>query len=444
MDAQRLKELKNLISGTVATAGEAVYSKAAEAFFRTISPSVVVQPASAEDVAVVVRFATKYSIPLAIRSGGHNNITSRLTDNTLLIDMSGLASVEVVDKSQRLVQVGTGALWHRVANALAPHGWAISSGDNGSVGVGGLATTTGVGWMIRKYGPVVDSIVSAEVVTADGQIIVTSETNHPDLFWAIRGGGSNFGVVTHITLRAQPVKDVWMGMITYSIEDTSRVLRGWRDVMRQVPPELSSMLMTLPGKAGAPASIVIRGCYADNDQLAAERAYGPLFTLARDGHHELKLMPYKDTLDHAPPRSSNRVIINNICMREFTDQAIDTITKLCATTPPIFQIRHVAGAMNQQPLEATAFSQRDSEILIVNPTSLPADATDHEITSSLNPWRTIRPLGNGCFINFLTEDTGFELAKAYRPTTLKRLRTIKSKYDPNNVFKNNYNIRPAE
>ncbi len=443
MSTQLIADLKDLMPGTVAVAGEAVYEKASKMFVGATTPAAVVRPRSTQEVARVVRFVREHKVAFAIRSGGHHTIASRLSNDSLLIDLSGLATIEVLDARQGLVRVGGGALWREVAAALEPYGLGISSGDTASVGVGGLATGGGLGWMVRKYGPLVDHIRAAEVVTADGAILEANAERHADLFWAIRGGGSNFGIVTHFTLEAHPVAGVYFGSISYGLDQASKVVPGWRDAMRQAPPELTSMLTVLPSFGQGPAMISVGVCFEGTDQAAADEALAPLRALGQPMAENIKAMPYREALVEATYPAHTRVIGRNAFWPRFSDEAVQAVVKLCQDIPPILQIRHVAGAMNDQPADATAFSHRDSEILVVNPTFVRPDATEEDIYQASAAWRVIELFGDGCYLNLLSEDTGQEVAAAFPPATLQRLRRIKAHYDPDNLFRSNYNITPA-
>jgi len=443
MDTQKIETLKQTIKGTVAVLGDETYTKASKMLFKKLQPSVVVRPVSNEDVAAIIRFVTDHNVPFAIRSGGHGSVASRLTDDILLIDMSGLADIEVLDASLGTVKVGAGALWHEVATALEPHNLAISSGDTLTVGVGGLTTGGGLGWMLRECGPAVDNVLSAEVVTASGGILPVSKTENADLFWAILGGGSNFGVVTSFTFKAHHVEGVFLAMISYPISEIKTVLQGWRDAMRAAPSELTTMFMTFPAMGDAPAAIVIRGCFASNDAAAAEQAYAPLLKLGNLTHHEIQPMPYRDVLENGMPLKNIRVIVHDAFIKSLSDEVIDAIANQFKDGSPILQIRHVAGAISERPADATAFSHRDSEVLIVNPTFVAPNATDEEIEKALVTWRAIEPFSQGCYLNLITEDTGKEITEAFPPASLARLRKIKAQYDPENIFRANYNITPA-
>jgi FAD/FMN-containing dehydrogenase len=445
MDAQLVQNLKALGVGTVAVAGEDLYKKASALALHTIKPSAVVRPESAGDVAKLLRFIHAHKLPFAIRSGGHSSIAERLADGILLIDLSGIASVEIIDGVKGLVRIGAGAIWYDVATELDKHGLGISSGDTRSVGVGGLSTGGGLGWMIRKYGPVVDNILTAEVVVADGTIIEADERHHSDLFWAIRGGGSNFGIVTHFTFKAHPVKGIFDGTIMLPVENVASVIKGWRDAMRRAPAELTTVLTTLPSfAAGRPAAIMIRGCFEGTDKVAADQAFAPFLTLGKPTHQTIAAKAYKEMLEEVHPPANVRVIGHNTFAKELTDELAEVIAAQCKDPVPLFQIRHLSGAMSEKPTDATAFSHRDSEVLIVHPTFITPEMTDNEIQATESSWRAIRALGEGVYPSLLSEDNGDEVERAYPPASLARLQKIKATYDPDNIFTANYNIKPKE
>ena len=187
-----------------------------------------------------VRFAARSGLLLSVRGGGHGFPGFGTNDGGVVIDLSKLANVEIIDKERHLVRIGGGATWGQVAAALAPHGLAISSGDTKSVGVGGLTLTGGIGWKVRKYGLALDNVAAAEVVTADGEVVQASAEENPELFWAIRGGGGNFGIVTAFDFAAHPTTDVFFGKIAFAASEAATVIQGWADYLRTAPEELTS------------------------------------------------------------------------------------------------------------------------------------------------------------------------------------------------------------
>lgn len=444
MNTDKIALFKKHIHGTVATTGETAYTDASTMLFNTISPSIVVRPSSAEDIAATIDFAKQNNLPLAVRSGGHGSAALRIPEGAVLIDMRSMAKIEVIDIKEGTVRIETGALWHQVASELEKHKLAISSGDTRTVGVGGLTAGGGLGWMIRKYGPAVDNIISAEVVTADGSIVEVSESQNADLFWAIRGGGGNFGIITAFTFKAQRIEGIIVGKISYPLQNIPIIMKAWRDAMRKAPVELSTMLMTFPGMGDAPASIFIHGCYAGTNMDAAREAYEPLLHLNGEAtSSELTPGPYASILEDGMPLKDIRVIAHADYIKEFSNEVIDTICKQFKEETPILQIRHLQGAMSKLRPDATAFSHRDCEVLVVHPTFVAPHATDDEVEKATKTWRVIHSLGSGMYLNLLTENNGNEVAEGFSPEALKRLHILKAKYDPENIFSGNYNITPS-
>ena len=198
------------------------------------------------------RHAVRHDLAVSVRSGGHSPLGHSTNTGGMVIDLAHLDAVEVLDADRRLVRVGGGATWGQVSAALDPHGWALTAGDTSDVGVGGLTLGGGIGWLVRRHGLAVDNLVGARVVTADGRLVTASADEHPDLFWALRGGGGNFGVVVDFDFVAQPVSTVHYGTITYQVDDPADLLRRWRNAMRLAPEELSSTLALMPQVPGAP------------------------------------------------------------------------------------------------------------------------------------------------------------------------------------------------
>lgn len=329
-----------------------------------------------------------------------------------------------------------------MAKFLGPHGLAISSGDTKTVGVGGLVVGGGIGWMVRKYGLTIDNVVAAQIVTADGTVLHASQTVNPDLFWAVRGGGGNVGIVTYFDIIAEPISEVFWGTITYNMDDMSQVLKGWRDTMRTAPLELTTMAMALPAGfgPGTPA-LMVMVCYAGSDESAAMKAIEPLRHIATPLHADISKQPYTKALGDAHLAPNMQVINHNVFVQDFSDELIDTIS---AQKGQILQIRSVGGAMNRVPADATAFAHRDSEALIVGPVFMPLTATPEEIDAALGPWRKIAAFGNGAYANFFSETTDVQVEAAYPSVVRDKLARIKATYDPQNIFNQNLNVKPVK
>lgn len=444
-DIQRaIDEYKRANSDVVLLPSDTGYDDSVGVFMATGKPLLVVRPETNEDVVKAVNFARDSHLEIAVRTGGHSQAGHSTNNGGMVIDMRHINSVEIIDRDKGHVRIGGGAIWSDVAAKLGEHGLAISSGDTKTVGVGGLVLSGGIGWMVRKYGLTLDNVLSVELVTADGLIVTASNDQNQDLFWAVRGGGGNFGIATSFDITAQHVGDVYSGMATYDMKDLRSVLTGWRDVMRAAPEELTTMALVMPPNpafANMPSGIIILICYAGDDETAAMQAIDPLLKLGTMLHSDIERKPYSAVLADAHPPQGVRIITNNAFFDEFSDQMIDTI---CRNASQILQIRSVGGAMNRVVADATAFAHRGSEVLIVSPTFVPTDASDRTVQELLGPWRAIAATGNGAYTNFFTLDTPEEIAAAYPSKTYRRLSQVKHQYDPTNLFHGNYNIKPTD
>ena len=435
-------DLQTKFTGDIILPGDALYDEARTVLIKKGTPAVIVRPKTAPDVAEALGFARSHALAVAVRSGGHSNAGHGTNDGGLVIDLKHCNAVEMVNEATHRVRVGGGAIWGDVAAALQEHGLAISSGDTKTVGVGGLTVAGGIGWMVRKYGLALDSLVEAEVVTAAGQVLRASAQENPDLFWAVRGGGGNFGVVTNFTFTAHQVGDVYAGMIMYDFGQLKALLKGWRDYMRTAPEELTTMLLVMPTIAAfgsRPPMAMVTFCYAGDSEPEAMAALDPLLHVATVLNKDIKKKPYSEVLEDAHMPQGLKAVVNNSFIADFSDELVDTIA---AQNGQVLQIRSVGGAMNRVPADATAFAHRDSEALIVAPVFVAMDASPEDIDAALGAWRAIARFGKGAYINFFSESTEREVHAAYPDATLERLAAVKQQYDPDNVFSHNYNIPP--
>jgi FAD/FMN-containing dehydrogenase len=438
-----LGSFRKEFSGEVLVKGDDGYDASSTTFIKKGAPAIAVRPRTTGDVAKAIAYARQAKLDISVRSGGHSNAGHSTNDGGMVIDLAHFKDVEIIDDAKHIVRLGGGARWGEVAVELAKHGLAISSGDTKSVGVGGLALAGGVGWMVRKYGLALDNLVAAEIVLADGSTVRASEDENPDLFWAIRGGGGNFGVVTHFEFTAHPAGYVYSGMAMYSMDDMRSVLTGWRDLMRSATEDLTTMALVMPANpvfADMPTAVMILFCYAVDDEAGAHAAIEPFLHLGNLVNKDIKRIPYADVLEEAHTLQDIKVVSNNAFIREFSDELIGVMVD---NPGQILQIRSVGGAMNRVAPDATAFAHRDSEVMIVSPTFVAPTATAEETEKALHIWRKIAAFSHGAYINFFSENTGAELRAAYPPQTLERLAKVKKQYDPQNVFHYNFNIVPA-
>ena len=441
-----LETLRRDFGGDIIEPGEAEYESARRTVLASGSPAHVLRPKNVGDVQAGVRFAARAGHLLSVRGGGHSYAGFGTNDGGLVIDLSRLANVEIIDKERHLVRIGGGATWGQVAAALAPHDLAISSGDTKSVGVGGLTLTGGIGWKVRKYGLALDNVAAAEVVTANGQVVHASAQENPELFWAIRGGGGNFGIVTAFEFVAHPTTDVFYGKIAFPAPEAATVLQGWADYLRTAPEELTSVAAFANPFAGGPEAPV--GIYVafdgDDPQLAAQ-AIDPIRRLGTVTGDDIALKPYADTLADGttPPPGIQLVLRSAFAGQESVPEVLQILAEVrTSERSPFIAVRSVGGAVSRVPGDATAYAHRQAELMVVTTTAGPKRAVEAARPALDVIWRRLAPHVNGAYANFLASATEQDVAAIYPTQTYQRLAAVKRRYDPGNLFARNHNIRP--
>ncbi|MBX3084787.1 MAG: FAD-binding oxidoreductase [Anaerolineae bacterium] len=445
MDKQLLMAFKNRIAGEVVLPEDSNYNELRNVYSQHGSPTVIVRAKNAADITDAIQFSLDNNLKLAIRSGGHSPSGLSTNDGGLVIDLSHFDTVEVLDEARPIVRVGAGAKWGNVAQSLAAHNLAISSGDTNSVGVGGLTLGGGIGWLVRKHGLTIDSLLAAELITADGRTLRVSETEHPDLFWALRGGGGNFGIVTAFEFRAQSVTSIFGGMIVYDIREMETVLNKWSAYMRTAPEELNSTLVIIPGFGPQPVpQMMAFVCYGGDDESAANAAFKPLLELGTIHHQEITRKPYYKMLeDAAPPPGVKAASGTGFIKRLDPDVLAVIAANVGRPGTPIIQIRSLGGIMSRIDPDATAFAHRGYEAFLLMaalvPFEMPSEQADRVRQEA---WTPFAPFASGGYINFMSDTSESSIASAYPPATYARLASVKEMYDPNNVFNQNHNIKP--
>jgi alkanesulfonate monooxygenase SsuD/methylene tetrahydromethanopterin reductase-like flavin-dependent oxidoreductase (luciferase family)/FAD/FMN-containing dehydrogenase len=418
--------------------GDPGYGSVRSNFWYAGSPALVLRPDNVDGVIAALEYARTQRVELSIRSGSHRVTGNSTNDGGVVVDLAGLDQIEVLDPESGRVRLGPGARWGRVAQALLPHELAISSGDYGGVGVGGLATAGGVGFLVRKHGLTIDHLVAAELVLADGRFVRIDAENHPELFWAVRGAGGNFGIVTAFEFQAKPVGDVIYSRIVFDGDDLAELLPRWGHVVESAPPELTSFLYSA-SEGGRPARVLLLSVYAGADERAAVEALTPLLHIGRVLDQEAVRTPYARVLpssgsvhsgsptrplvssgiaDHITPEVS-RLIVDGMRMRAVRWLAI----------------RAVGGAVNDVHPMATAYPHRHQNFSIADIGTRPDRFRRH--------WDELRQHLDGLYINFETDQRPERLADAFPGETLTKLQRIKAQYDPDNVFNQNFPIPPA-
>jgi FAD/FMN-containing dehydrogenase len=446
-------DLRNGLRGRVVTPDDAEYDALRTIVLGTDDshPAAIVRVANAADVAHVVELAREAGFELAVRSGGHSGAGHGTTEGGVVIDLRDLKSIDI-DPARRTAWAETGVTAVEFTTAAAKHGLAVGFGDTGSVGLGGLTLGGGVGYLVRKYGLTIDSLLAAELVTADGAIRQVDETIDPDLFWAIRGGGGNFGVATHFRFALQEVPQVVGGMLI--LPATAESVAGFVQAAEAAPAELSTIANVMPAPPApfipedAQGQLVILGilCYA-GDPEAGERAVAPFRALAQPIADLVKPMSYPeiyppDDESYRPKAVATTMFVERIDL----DVAREIMRHLEASDAEmrVAQLRVLGGAMARVPADATAFAHRTSRIMV----NLAAFFEGPEDRAIRQAWvdefaDAIRQDDHGAYVNFVGDEGPDRVRDAYPGPTWDRLARLKARYDPTNLFRRNQNVPPA-
>jgi FAD/FMN-containing dehydrogenase len=449
--------LQRVLHGQILTPGDVEYDRARQIWNAMIDrrPSVIVRCADASDVSHVVAFAREQGLDLAIRGGGHNIAGSALCDGGLVLDMSRLTEI-VVDPERQRAHVQPGATLAQVDAATQSHGLATPLGINSTTGIAGLTLGGGFGWLTRKYGMTIDNLESADVITADGNELHVDDRHHSDLFWAIRGGGGNFGVVTRFTFALHPVgPDIVAGLLVFPFEQASRVLRGYREYMASAPEELNVWIVLrkapplpfLPDAVHGKEVVVLAAFYCGDvgDAGPHVQALGRLGDVHGTHVGAQKYTAWQQAFDPLlTPGARNYWKSHNFS--ELSDDAIDCLTSYAGRLPSaeseIF-VGLIAGAANRIAAEAMAYAHRDARFVLNVHTRWRSPAEDDAcIAWARQFFKASAPFASsGAYVNFMTEEEGHRVSDAYG-SNYERLVQLKRKYDPQNVFHINQNIRP--
>ncbi|MFC0863868.1 FAD-binding oxidoreductase [Sphaerimonospora cavernae] len=423
--------LRRGFEGAVHLPGEADYDARRRAPYSSVDPhpALVAEAASVADVRAAVVTARDYDLPFAVQATGHG--THVPSDGGLLLRTSGMSSV-LVDPERRIARVRPGTVWEEVIADAEPFGLAPLAGTAPSVGVVGYTLGGGFGWLARKYGFAADSVLCAEIVTADGRIVTASPDRHADLFWAVRGGGGNFGVVTSLEFRLHPVAQVHAGTAFFAIDRAAETLVRYRDWIRDVPDELSTaiLLTRLPHDPEVPEAlrgrrvIGIQAMYPGEAEQA-RRLLRPLWAAAGpvllDGMRSTTFG--RSAMGGTFPRRMET-------LHTLPDPVIEALVNAGGRAAPTVEIRHWGGAIAGQGPGAAPVGHRDVPLSVIVDVDVP------EVDQALRTHGT-----GGTFLNFLHDTT--RTATAYAADDHRRLREVKRAYDPDNFFRHNHNIPPA-
>lgn len=418
-------------------------------------PAAVLYAADVQDVILAVNVARDNKLPLAVRSGGHSQAGHSTVDGGILLDLSSLKSM-TIDPERRVARAETGLTWGEYAARAQEYGLATTSGDAGTVGLGGLTTGGGIGWMVRKHGMTIDNLLSADIVTADGRLVTASPTENADLFWAVRGGGGNFGVATAFEFQLHPAGMVIGGAVVYGIEESHQVLERYIEFTETAPEELTTMIFMMPAppvpfipqERWGTVVTMVAACYT-GDLEKGQEVVAPLRALGTPIADILGPMPYVAMFQMTAEASArgNQHDIRSMFTDRFDSELIDTTVAYMNAAPggmKLFQLRHLGGAMRRVSPDATAFPHRNARYMVSIIQTWPAgsDSRQH-IAWSRAFWNAIKQYATGVYVNFLADEGEERLASAYGERNLRRLTSIKRRYDPDNVFRLNQNIKPV-
>jgi FAD/FMN-containing dehydrogenase len=459
IDELLVSELRDAISGTVIVPGDDAYDDARAVWNGAVDryPAVIARVETTADVAVAIAFGREHDLPLAVRGGGHHVTGSAVIDDGLVIDLSGMKNV-AIDSETRTVRVGPGA---RVSDVLIPaqeHGLSPIVGSAAQNGVAGSTLAGGIGWLRRKHGLGVDHLRSVEMVTVEGDIVTASDAENPDLFWAIRGGGPNVGIVTSFELDlVEAGPEVLVAQVAYPAAIAREAFRFYREYARSAPDEVTTLatlmrvppLPMVPEEAHGVPVVMFYGVYAGQAKegalaLAPLREFAePLMDMSGPqplaGVHEVARELFPDARHYS---------WHSLYFENLSDETIDALAAAAADAPSTeseIGIWHMGGAINAHDGDATAFGFRDAEFMVTvdaawdNP-----DAAETNIEWSCRLWETLRPVSlDGFYPGFPGFVEGEESGRMAYGDNYDRLAEIKADYDPENIFRNNLNVEPA-
>jgi FAD/FMN-containing dehydrogenase len=456
MSIDWVQQLRDDCRGRVIESGDPDYDDARQVFYGGFDrrPAAIVKVADADDVARVVTLAAETGVELAVRSGGHSVAGHSVIDGGLVLDLSGMKAIEI-DPAGRTAWAEPGMTAFEYTTAVATHGLATGFGDTGSVGIGGITLGGGVGYLVRKHGLTIDDLLAADVVTAEGKLLRTDAETEPDLFWAIRGGGGNFGVAARFQYRLHPLQTVTGGMLL--LPATPDVIASFLTEAGSAPDELSTIANVMPAPPmpfvpeehhGKPSVMALISYAGDPDE--GERVLAPFRGLAKPLADMVRTMPYPEIYppedpSYRPVAAARTMFVDSVD-RSVAETILEDIQASSAQMA-VTQLRVLGGALARVPSDATAFAHRGSRIMtnvaaLYDPATTP-DPTEHEAwVAKLSD--KLRQSDEGAYVGFLGDEGQERVRAAYPGSTWDRLREVKAAYDPSNLFRGNQNIPPAE
>lgn len=458
LDAGAVEGLKKSLRGELLTPSAAGYDEARQVFNRMIDrqPALIVRCAGAADVIKAVNFARTYDLPVAVRGSGHNVVGFAVCDQGLVIDLSPMKGMRI-NPETHTVSVETGLTWGELNHDLQTFGLGATGGYVSITGISGLTLGGGLGWLVRKHGLACDNLLSVDIVTADGKLLTASATENQDLFWGVRGGGGNFGVVTSFEFQVHPIGTVLAGVLLYPFEKAKDLLRLFREHVATAPDELTwgAALLTAPpapflpeaihGKPVVGIALVYSGTIEDGEQVVRPfREFGPPLA------DIVQPMPYSSAQHMAddlfPTGMQN--YWKGTFLRELNEDAIDTLVANFESVPSpqtvVLVDHNGGGAISRVGEEETAFAHRGwTYNFLITSQWVNAQDSEANVSWTRKFWDAMQPFSaNVAYVNYQGDDNEESVRAAYTARTRERLVALKNKYDPSNFFRLNQNIKP--
>lgn len=416
--------------------GDATFGRVRNNYLRGGNPGLVLRPRDVGEVREALAFARAQDVPLGVRSGGHGVSGRSTNDGGVVIDLGKLDRITVLDESRRLVRLEPGARWIEVARALQPHGWALTSGDYGGVGVGGLGLAGGVGWFAREHGLTIDHLRAVELLTADGRFVRASADENPELFWGLRGAGFEFGIATALEFEAHETGDVAFAQLQFAADDVPSLLEAYGRAVEAAPRDVTASLILTPGRGGAAsATLLALVDSADADTVLARLQ--PLAEIAPLTGQNAGIMSYADVMGSyyqpGPHQGQSEPYARSGLVAHITPEfAADAAAFLESGATHFFQFRAVGGAVADVPEDATAYAGRAANFSLT--------AISGREASLDAAWDRLRPHLTGAYLSFDTGRDDRTRGLVWPPAHLARLRALKREWDPDGVFRDNLGL----
>lgn len=430
--------LPESLADTAIEPGDIAFAGVRSTYLRGGDPGLVLRPGTIEEAVDAVGFAREHRhLQLGLRSGGHGISGRSTNDGGLVLDLGRLNEITVLDATTRLVRIGPGARWKDVATVLQPHGWALGSGDYGGVGVGGLATAGGIGFLARKHGLTIDHLRAVEMVLADGTLVRASDEENTELFWAVRGAGANFGVAVAFEFIVDEVDEVGWAQLAFRADAPAKFLVDFGQVASSAPRDTTAFLIMNP-RTGGPISAQVMAMVDSNDPDTIVSQLQPFAETAAMIQQEVVVTRYASVMNMFPDQTHEgrgEPVSRSGLLREITPDFAEAAEALLRSgAVHWFQIRSMGGAVGDVAPEEMAYSHRSARFQV---TAMGANAQRMD-----QVWDRVRPHLDGIYLSFESDLSPDRLTEAYPPAVLARLRTLKTDLDPHNLFRDNFNVTP--